>query len=63
MLAGGEIFAEVTGLASGRTKPEGWMFYIALSSIILYIFLLLSAAISGIFLLKILLKKNRQIPL
>ncbi|MEZ4832233.1 MAG: hypothetical protein R2873_09580 [Caldilineaceae bacterium] len=35
-LAGGQLFAVVTGLASGETEPVGWLLSLALSTVVLY---------------------------
>lgn len=51
-LVGGQVLASVSGLASGRTEPEGIWWGIVLASIGLYTLTIISMGIGGILLIK-----------
>ncbi len=56
MLVGGQVLAEVTGLASGAAEPEGWRWWLVIASLALYIGALVSMGIGGLLLIKDLYK-------
>jgi len=51
-LAGGQLIAVLTGLASGAVKPGGWQMALALAGIVLYTLAVISLGITGINLIK-----------
>ncbi len=51
-LVGGQVFAVMTGLASGAIEPTGWPFAVALSSIALYSLAVIELCIAGVLLLR-----------
>ncbi|MEZ4635397.1 MAG: CoA-binding protein [Caldilineaceae bacterium] len=46
-LAGGQLFAVVTGLASGETEPVGWLLSLALSTVVLYTLSVVEVGVTG----------------
>jgi hypothetical protein len=51
-LAGGQLYAVITGLASGVTEPAGFVWAVALASIALYSLALVMTGIAGISLVR-----------
>jgi len=49
-LFGGQGLAVVTGLASGRTQPEGWAFALVLATLVLYSLTLIGMGVGGVLL-------------
>jgi lipid-A-disaccharide synthase-like uncharacterized protein len=56
LLVGGQVLAEVTGLASGATEPVGWWPALVLASVAAYSLALVGAGVGGIGLLRDLLR-------
>lgn len=50
-IVSGQVFAVVTGLASGETEPVGWPWALVLSSIIIYTLSIVMVGVGGILLL------------
>jgi len=59
LLAGGQVLAAVTGLASGETEPTGWWWGLVLVSIVAYSLSLAAAGVGGLLLLHDLLRPHR----
>jgi hypothetical protein len=59
LLAGAQVLAEVTGLASGRIEPSGIWFFLALSGLFGYTLMLVAITLGGLLLLRDL---NRTTP-
>ncbi|MDH7486988.1 MAG: hypothetical protein QHJ81_12015 [Anaerolineae bacterium] len=59
LLVGVQLFAVATGLASGETEPTGWLWALALASIILYSLAVIAMGIGGALLLGDLFKRPR----
>ncbi len=57
-LAAGQGFAVVTGLASGATKAEGWIFTVVIVLIALYTLTLIALGISGVSFIKYIYRKE-----
>jgi hypothetical protein len=51
-LGGGQLYAIVSGLASGATEPVGWVWVIVIASIALYSLALVVMGIAGILLVR-----------
>ncbi|MFY9133952.1 MAG: hypothetical protein WAO51_02005, partial [Bacillota bacterium] len=51
-LAGGQLYAVITGLASGVTEPAGCVWAVALASIALYSLALVMTGIAGMSLVR-----------
>ena len=51
-LAGGQLYAVITGLASGVTEPAGCVWAVALASIVLYSLALVMTGIAGMSLVR-----------
>ena len=51
-LGGGQLYAVVSGLASGATEPTGWAWALVIASIALYSLALIEIGIAGILLVK-----------
>jgi len=51
MLAGGQVLAVVSGLASGRTGPVGWQWVLVLASLVIYSLALVVMGVGGVLLL------------
>lgn len=62
-LAAGQIFAIVTGQASGAVKPEGWFFATAITFIALYTITLIVLGISGVLFIKNIYRKVTPVAL
>lgn len=58
MFVGVQWFAVVTGLASGETEPTGWIWGIAIASMIVYVLGIVLAGTGGALLLKDLYKEK-----
>ena len=58
MFFGVQAFAEVTGLASGETEPVGWIWGIAIASLVVYILGILLVGTGGALLLRDLFKRR-----
>lgn len=50
-LLGGQLLAEVTGLASGAIEPAGWAWMLVIASLIAYTLAVLTTGVGGILLL------------
>jgi len=59
LLAGGQVLAVVTGLASGETEPTGWGWMLVLASLVGYSLALIAMGIGGVLLLRDLFKIPR----
>jgi hypothetical protein len=57
-LAGGQLLAVVTGLASGATEPSGWQWVLVITSLAIYVLALIGMGVGGIALLHDLFKKS-----
>jgi hypothetical protein len=51
-LAGGQVLAVVTGLASGATEPTGWPWMLVLASLVIYSLALVAMGVGGVLLLR-----------
>ena len=51
-LGGGQLYAVVSGLASGATEPTGWAWALVMTSIALYSLALVVTGVAGILLVK-----------
>jgi len=51
-LGGGQLYAVVSGLASGATEPTGWVWALVMSLIALYSLALIEIGIAGILLVR-----------
>ncbi len=51
-LGGGQLYAVVSGLASGKTEPTGWVWGLVIASIALYSLTLIAIGIAGISLVR-----------
>ncbi|MEA4882940.1 MAG: hypothetical protein VB144_04600 [Clostridia bacterium] len=51
-LGGGQLYAVVSGLASGATEPTGWVWALVIASIALYSLALIEIGIAGILLVR-----------
>ena len=60
LLAGGQVLAVVTGLASGETEPAGWWWALVLASIVVYSLALVVIGVGGLLLLRDLFKTHRS---
>ncbi|MEI6310448.1 MAG: hypothetical protein WCP58_12495 [bacterium] len=60
MLIGGQVLAEISGLASGQREPTGWIWTLLLVSIGIYWLALVELGISGILLLRNLIQRGRK---
>jgi len=60
MFFGAQIFAVVTGLASGETQPTGWLWGVVIASLVIYTLGVILVGTGGILLLRDLFK--RQLP-
>jgi hypothetical protein len=58
-LAGGQVLAVGTGLASGTAKPVGWSWGLVLASLVTYSLALLMTGIGGLLLLRDLFRPAR----
>jgi len=58
MFFGVQWFAEVTGMASGETEPVGWMWGIAIASLVVYTLGIILVGIGGALLLRDLFKRR-----
>jgi len=58
MLIGGQVLAEISGLASGQREPTGWIWTLLLVSIGIYWLALVELGISGILLLQDLVQRG-----
>jgi hypothetical protein len=56
LLAGGQLLAIVTGLASGETEPSGWWWILVRASIVVYSLALVLLGVGGVLLLRDLLR-------
>ena len=56
LLSGGQMLAEVTGLASGKIEPAGWWWALVLTSLILYSVAIIAIGIGGVLLMRDLFK-------
>lgn len=60
MFFGAQIFAVVTGLASGETQPTGWLWGVIIASLVIYTLGIILIGTGGVLLLRDLFK--RQLP-
>jgi len=60
LLAGGQVLAVVTGLASGVTEPAGWWWALVLVSLVVYSLALVVIGVGGLLLLRDLFKTPRS---
>jgi hypothetical protein len=60
LLAGSQVLAVVTGLASGETGPTGWAWAIVLAALIGYTLALIATGVGGVLLLRDLFKPAGQ---
>jgi hypothetical protein len=60
MLVGGQAFAVATGLASGETRPVGWIWALTLGSIIVYSLALIEVAVAGTLLVRDLFQQGKK---
>jgi len=60
LLVAGQVFAVVTGLASGETEPAGWPFALVVASLAGYSLAIIAIGVGGALLLRELFK--RQAP-
>jgi len=51
-LVGGQVFAVISGLASGAVEPTGWSWSLVVASIALYSLALIEIAIAGLLLVR-----------
>jgi hypothetical protein len=58
LLVGGQVIAVVTGLASGKTEPVGWLWILVLASLVIYSLALVATGFGSILLSRDLFKKN-----
>ena len=58
MFFGVQWFAEVTGMASGETEPVGWMWGIAIASLVVYTLGIILVGTGGALLLRDLFKRR-----
>jgi len=58
-LAGGQVLAVVTGLASGATEPTGWWWMLVLVSLVIYSLALVAMGVGGMLLLRDLFTTSR----
>lgn len=56
MLVGGQLLAEVTGLASGEIEPTGWQWVLVLASLAAYSLAVVAVGIGGVLLSRSLFK-------
>ena len=61
LLFGGQGFAVATGLASGKTEPIGWVWTVALGSMIAYFIALVLVGVGGALMLRDLFKSVPRI--
>jgi hypothetical protein len=52
LLVGGQLLAEVTGLASGAIQPAGWPWLLVLASLVGYVLALVETGIAGVLLVR-----------
>ncbi len=52
LVVGGQVLAEVTGLASGEIEPAGWQFALVLASLVGYSLALIVIGIGGLQLIR-----------
>jgi len=60
MLVGGQVLAVVTGLASGRTAPNGWQWLLVLASLIIYSLAVVAMGVGGVLMLGDLFRAPRS---
>jgi hypothetical protein len=60
LLVGSQVFAVLSGLASGETEPTGWIWALALAGIIGYALALVAIGVGGALLLRNLFKSARD---
>ena len=60
-LAGGQVLAVVTGLASGATEPTGWWWMLVLVSLVMYSLALVAMGVGGMLLLRDLFTTSRPL--
>lgn len=60
LLLAGMGFAVFSGLASGETEPDGWIFILGVGLIVLYDMAVIVTAVGGILLLRDLLGKKKE---
>jgi len=58
LLVGGQIFAVVTGLASGETEPTGWIWMFVIITLVIYTLSLIVMGVGGILLTRKLFSKT-----
>jgi hypothetical protein len=60
LLVGSQVFAVLSGLASGETEPTGWIWALSLAGIIGYTLALVTTGVGGALLLRDLFKSARD---
>jgi hypothetical protein len=55
----GQVIASLTGLASGRTEPDGWQWALVLAARALYVVALVVLGVGGVLLLRELFRPDR----
>lgn len=58
MFFGVQWFAEITGMASGETEPVGWMWAVAIASLVVYVLGIILVGTGGALLLRDLFKRR-----
>ena len=58
-LVGGQALAEVSGIASGRAQPVGWVMGLIIASLVIYVLAVAAVGVAGILLLRDLFKPAR----
>jgi hypothetical protein len=58
---GMQAVAEVTGLASGRTGPVGWPWWLVISALALYTVSVVALGVAGVLLLRALSRRGEQV--
>jgi hypothetical protein len=59
---GGQLIAEVTGLASGETEPGGWQWALVLASLAGYVLAVAAMGVGGVLLLRDLFRQPQGVP-
>lgn len=57
-LVGSQVIAVISGLASGKIEPTGWIWAIVIAFLVLFVLSIIEIGISGIMLIRKLFRKN-----